>query len=252
MVDVAPLLRTLGFLESEIKVYLAALEHGPSTVIDLAGATRLSRPATYAAIEGLAARGLMSAVVVGRKRLSVAEHPDRLVQYAQRRASELGNLVSDLERALPELQLRVGGEKPIVKAFEGKEGIRAIMEDIRQTRPKAIEEIADLDAMRAVLSVDDLAPLRQELRKVGARIRGLYAGRDARADEADGRVLPESLRGFRGNVSIYGDKIALVTFAGKLHSVIVEDAALAATLRALFEVAWGQAEGLPKAARVGA
>jgi len=241
MKDAAPILRSLGFLESEVKVYLAALERGPSTVIDLAGATRLSRPATYTAIDTLAERGLMSTVVTGKKRLFTAEHPDRLLAYAQRKEAEVRERVADLTRVAQELAFRMGGERPVVKAFEGKEGIQAIIEDVRATQPKTMEEIANIDALRAVVSVEDLAPMREELKRIGCRIRGLYTGERVRptAITTDARMLPERFAKFRGNISIYGkDKIALVTFAGKFHSVIIEDAILAETLRVLFEIAW--------------
>jgi len=247
MHDITPTLRSLGLLESEVKVYLAALEGGPSTVIDLAGATRLSRPATYTAIETLTERGLMSTVQAGKKRLFAAEHPDRLLQYAKRRESELRARVADLERALPELALRVGGEKPIVKLFEGKEGIQAIAEDIRETRPQRIDEITNVDAMRTALSNEDLLPIRHELERIGTRVRGLYAGTNLRPPpNVDARALPERYCRFRGNISVTSKRIAIVTFTGKLHSIMVESEDLSDTFRTLFELAWETAKEFPK------
>lgn len=249
MHDITPTLRSLGLLESEVKVYLAALEHGPSTVIDLAGATRLSRPATYTAIDTLSTRGLMSTVQAGKKRLFSAEHPDRLLQYAKRRQSELTERVADLERALPDLALRVGGEKPIVKSFEGKEGIQAIIEDIRESRPQRIDEITNVDAMRAVLAQGELAPIRMELERIGTKVRGLYAGTNLRPSQnTEARVLPERLRHFKGNISVSGKRIAIITFTGKLHSIMIESEDLADTLRTLFDLAWETAREFPKPA----
>lgn len=247
MHDITPTLRSLGLLESEVKVYLAALEGGPSTVIDLASATRLSRPATYTAIETLTERGLMSTVQAGKKRLFSAEHPDRLLQYAKRRESELAERVADLERALPDLALRVGGEKPIVKSFEGKEGIQAIIEDIREARPQRIDEITNVDAMRTVLAQGELQPIRLELERIGTRVRGLYAGSNLRpSPNTDARVLPERLRRFKGNISVSGKRIAIITFTGKLHSIMIESEDLADTLRTLFDLAWETAKEFPK------
>ena len=243
MNDIAPTLRALGLLESEVKVYLTTLERGPSTVIDIASATRLSRPATYTAIEALAERGLMSTVVAGKKRLYAAEHPDRLLQYAKRKQAEFNARLADLERGVPELALRVGGERPIVKSFEGKEGILAIIEDVRATRPKTMEEIANIDAMRAVLPLDDLKPMREDLKRFGTTVRGLYVGTNVRPERfTDARILPTEFARFTGDVFIYGSKVALVTFSGTFHSVIIEDAAISGTLRTLFEVAWAKAK----------
>jgi sugar-specific transcriptional regulator TrmB len=189
MRDVAPILRSLGLLESEVKVYLAALECGPSTVIDLAKATRLSRPATYAAIAALGERGIMSTVTAGKRRLFAAEHPDRLLHYARTREAELHGQVEDLSRALPELALRIGGARPVVKSFEGKEGIQAIIEDIARTRPKTMEEITDVDAMRTVVDPEELKPMREELVRIG-RTPGATPEMPPRAPITDAMNVP--------------------------------------------------------------
>lgn len=249
MRDIAPTLKALGILDSEVKVYLAALELGPSTVIEIAKSTRLSRPATYTAIAALQDRGLMSTVQKGKRRLFASEHPDRLLQYAKRKEHELVERISDLERTLPELALRVGGEKPVVKSFEGTEGVHAIIDDFRQSHPPHIEEIANIDAMLAVVSREDLAPLRRELANISAKVRGLYVGSNMRPSaHVEARVLPEPYRHFHGNVSIYVNKVALVTFTGKLHSVIIENEAIAQTMRTLFEIAWISAKAFPQPA----
>ena len=246
MHDITPTLRSLGLLESEVKVYLAALERGPSTVIDIADGPKLSRPATYTAIDTLTARGLMSTVQMGKRRLFAEEHPDRLLEYAKRRESELAERIADLQRALPELALRVGGDKPIVKVFEGKEGIHAIIEDLKQSQPKTLDEITNVSAMLTVLTVSDLAPLRAELQKIGARIRGLYVGPAGSSPISDARMLPAPFLQFKGDIEIYGDKVAFITFAGALHSVIIENAVIAQTVRTLFDLAWETAKAFPK------
>lgn len=234
-----PILRSLGLLESEIKTYLTALECGASTVVELAKVTGLSRQATYSAIETLTARSLMTSAVYGKKKLFAAERPEKLLAYAHRREAEMREVVRDLERSLPALNLAAGGEKPVVKVYEGKEGILAIMDEIRRAKPKEMFEITDLDAMYAILSQKDLLPLRTELKELGILVKGLYAGTPSQPIvNVDRRMLPAAAAGFKANLAVYGDKIALVTFEGKMVSVIIESKALAATLRILFALAF--------------
>lgn len=245
--NIPDILRSFGLLESEVKVYLAALELGPATVIDIAKATGLSRPATYTAIDALVERGLMSAVTRGKKRLFAAEHPDRLFQYGKRKEHELAERLSDLEHAIPVLALRMGGERPIVKAYEGKEGIIAIIEGISNARPTRIDEITNVDAMQAVIVDEERKPIVSEVQRVGTRVRGLYAGANVRkAAHAEKRVLPEEFSHFKGSITIAGSLVALVTFSGKLHSVLIESVEVADTLRTLFELAWRQAKEFPE------
>lgn len=239
MKDIKPILRALGLLDSEVKTYLKALEKGPSTVLELAQASKLSRQATYTAIQALTRRGLVSSAEHGKKHLYAAEHPDKLLTYSERRVSDLKEKLDDLRRALPELELRVGGEKPVVKVFEGKEGIRAIIDDMRATHAKHSEEITDLEAMARVLTPKDLKPMREELRKIGAHIRGLYAGEFSATPVSSERYpVPKDRHGFKSNIGIYGDKIAMVTFEGKMYSIIIESKALTKALRVLFEFAF--------------
>jgi len=68
MKDITPILKSLGLLDSEVKTYLASLENGPETVLDLAKLTKLSRQAVYSAIDALTERGLMSSALRGKKR----------------------------------------------------------------------------------------------------------------------------------------------------------------------------------------
>ena len=239
MKDITPILRSLGLLDSEIKTYLAALEKGPQTVIDLSNQTKLSRQATYVAIDALTERGLMSSALRGKKRFFAAEHPDKLLVYAKRHETDMQERVKDLERSLPELELQIGGERPIVKVFEGKEGIRAFMADMNLSKAKEFLEMTDLDAMRATLSSQDLKPLRDETVRLGGHVKGIYGGKlGPAAVSAERYVLPPDKSGFKTNLAIYQDKMVIVSFEGKIHTIMIEHAAIAKTLRILFELAF--------------
>ena len=114
MSDIRTILTSLGLLESEVKTYLAALGLGPSTVIALSKATKLSRQAIYDALSALVEHGIMSSVLKGKKRHYLAEHPDTLLAYAKKRKSDLGVQVKNLKRLVPILTLHLGGDRPVV------------------------------------------------------------------------------------------------------------------------------------------
>lgn len=242
MQDLHRTFKALGLLESEVKTYLSALEHGASSVIDLSKRTGLSRPATYSAIESLTERGLFSSVLRGKKRVYAAEHPSKLIAYARRREGEIHEHIKDLERSVQELELMQGGERPTVKLFEGKEGAHTVITDQVETKARIVDEIADLDSLYATLSLEDLNPLREKLRAAGTKVRGLYSGKPSEtAVSVDRYALPKEYGQFKSNISVYGNKIALVTFEGKMHSIIIESSALAKTLRILFDLAFKKA-----------
>jgi sugar-specific transcriptional regulator TrmB len=249
MKDITPILRSLGLLESETKAYLAALEKGPQTATDLSKASGLSRQATYDAVEALTKRGLMSSVLHGKKRFFSAEHPSKLLAYAKRYRSEVDEKVGDLERALPELELQTGGERPIVKVFEGKEGIRAVLEELVRSKAHSehVDEITDLKALYSVVDLKDLKPYRELAADKHTHIRTLYSG-DLRGSV--GKVhrieLPAEFSDFKTNLTIYKRYIYLATFEGKIYSILIESPALAKTIRILYELAFKEAEGRTK------
>ncbi len=238
MKDIAPILRLLGLLESESKTYLTALQQGPQTALDLTKKTGLSRQAVYVAIETLSERGLMSSVLRGKKRFYAAEDPEKLLAYAKRREAEMHDQVAGLERSLPELNLQIGGERPSVRVFEGKEGIRAIIEEMAISKPKELVEIGDLDAMYSILKPEDLEPLTKVLEKGKTLVKGIYTGKQKRSPpNVERYFLPKEFNEFRSNVAIYGNTIVMITFEGKMYSVIIESAPLAKVLKILHQLA---------------
>lgn len=238
MKDISPILQSLGLLDSEIKTYLAALENGPGTVVELTKTTHLSRQATYVAIETLSGRGLMSNALRGKKRLYAAEPPGKLLTYAKRKDVETHERVKDLEAMIPELELRTGGERPVVRMFQGKEGVMEIVQDMLHNNGEESFEMTDLDAMYNVLSPDDLQAMRNEVKKAGVKIRGLYWGTVRGQNVPLERIfLPKRYSDFKTNIGVYGNRVALVTFEGKMHSVIIESETLAKAMRLLFNLA---------------
>ncbi len=237
------ILRSLGFSESEAIVYLISLEMGQASVQDLAKAAGVSRVTTYAVIESLTERGLMSSLEKGKKKLFVAESPERLVSFVQGKMKRTEATLRELESSLGELKLLQKGEKPVVKFFEGTEALRAIEEDVRMVKPKETIEFSNLDRFEALSPPSDRQEFFKDIRKWKHRRRSIYmtAELDLAEKASQGheiQVLAPGKNDFFGDIYVYGNKIALVTLRGKLISVLIESEDLAETFRALFELAW--------------
>jgi len=244
MKDIGKILRSLGLNESEINTYLAALKQGASTVVELTKHTRLSRQAIYLAIESMTERGLMSSVMSGKKRLFTAEPPYKLLAYAKRKEVEMKEEINDLEKSLPELELQLGGERPIVQMYEGKEGIRAFLEEVKKVRPKKITEVADFAAVQKAMSFEDLAPYQKEVSKHHATIKGIYTGKALRPStvEMERISLPENSPHFSANITVFGDRVGFVSLEGKPYSVIIENKSIAKTMEHVLDLAYEEAK----------
>jgi sugar-specific transcriptional regulator TrmB len=242
MPDVSQLLRSLGLLESEVKTYLASLARGPLPASELSRVAALSRQSTYSAIDGLEQRGLMTRVERDGMMIFNAEPPSKLLEYAKRHEMDISSRVKDLEGALPDLELQTGCNRPVVKFFEGKEGIRALHEEVlrEDCGVMHVDELTDREAMRKVITIDDLEPLRRDAATRETTSLGLYAG-DLFLPNAGIRseryVLPEEMWGFNSQIQVIREKTVFMTFGGKVHSIIIEDLSIANALRNLFRLA---------------
>ncbi|MBI2644792.1 hypothetical protein HYW94_01270 [Candidatus Uhrbacteria bacterium] len=247
MYNITPVLQSLGFLDSEIKTYLSALEHGPGTVLDLTKKTHFSRQATYAVIESLTKRGLMSSVLRGKKKYFVAEDPEKLLAYAERREVDIKEKVGDLKRALPELKLKASGDRPVIRLYEGKESVLAVLNDLADHRFKEgnviLYEIEDIDTLFNAIDHKDFIPVLQKLKRFNIKAKGFYQG-TPRGKTLDSirYFLPPDVPKFKTSVTMYGNKIIFHTFEGKINTIVIESQSLANTLRVLFELGFKAGE----------
>jgi sugar-specific transcriptional regulator TrmB len=125
-------LQKLGLNEKEIKVYLGLLEHGAISVRGLAELIDLNRGSTYDTLKRLQEKGLVSYYHHKTKQKYVAEDPEKLVKLTQEKEDELKATKKELKKLIPELKSLhdKGEDAPVTKFYEGKEGVRFILEDI--------------------------------------------------------------------------------------------------------------------------
>lgn len=119
------ILAKLGLKHPEDKIYLALLDSHRASVAQLARETDTERPTVYRALPSLISKGLVGKVNIGKRIMYVAENPITLSSFAD-------ELKSNLEEMLPELIRRYDGskKKPIVKYFEGKDGIKHVYDEM--------------------------------------------------------------------------------------------------------------------------
>lgn len=126
------ILKKLGLSDKDIIIYKKLLEHGASSVRDLALVSGLNRGTAYDVLKKLQDIGLVSYYHENTKQNFVAEDPDKIHKLLKAREQELHEAEAKLKDLIPELKSLqdVGGEKPVTKFYAGKNGIKFILEDI--------------------------------------------------------------------------------------------------------------------------
>lgn len=244
MVGLREILETVGLSAKEAQVYLASLELGGGTVSDLAKKSRVPRTTIYAIIEPLLSKGLLSFYIKKKRRYFVPENPEKLAQASQEKHTTL-------VKALPQLKAlyNAPAEKPQIRFYEGREGIKAILSDIlEEKRPfYAVTSIEDMtkileeyftnfiqERIRRHLPVKLLTCTSQESLKLKAKDEG---------ELRQTRFVPEECREggckFQTANYIYGKKVAMISLGGKTPwGIIIEDPAIAETQKMYFEFMW--------------
>ncbi len=237
-------LERFGLSDKEAKTYLAVLELGSASAQEIAHRAGLKRPTAYFAMEKLSQLGLMSTFQRGKKQYFAAESPERLISLITERKKKTQALEEEMREIVPDLNnlFHLAGEKPRVHFFEGKDGIKAIQNDILKSKAKNIEEIYPKDEFVKLFSAEERKEYitKRKLKKI--KIRAIYSSTERIALAKDPFVKTKHLASGKFPISadivIYGDKIAIATYKGKLMGAIIESKEIAETLRLIFNLAW--------------
>ncbi len=238
-VDFLKLLTELGLTPTETRVYLSSLKLGPTSVQEIAKRAKLSRTATYEVIAALQERGLMSTFDRGKKKFFTAEEPERAVAYFKSRAAVLEERIDLFSRSITEMKMLAGGERPVVRFFEGREAVYALFSDLVSTHPQELLELSNVDVVYESMDQSILLDARKTLDDSRVKIKLLHRGdpRNPRKNAEYCRLLPE-FGEFKGEIWIYEDRVAFVEFVGKMVTVIIESKTFADMARVLFNAAW--------------
>lgn len=133
--DTKPL-KQIGLSENEIKVYLELLKEDNAPASEIAQKCGINRSLTYEILDGLCKRGLVGFFEQNKLKYFKAVHPSKLL-------SILKEYESNIQTILPKLLsfTKSPKKKYSVELFEGKEGLKTIMQDVLTTNPKIFVDI---------------------------------------------------------------------------------------------------------------
>lgn len=234
------LLEALGVGEKSAALYLAGLALGTTSVQQLARKAGVKRPTAYLHLDELIKLGLFELIPAGKRTYYRAADPDAVVTRLS------GNL--DIVKAeLPKLaMLRTNTMgRPQAQIIEGVEGIRQIY-----------TEMKGANSLRAWSNVgevygpyhDTYMELAENIKENGVNTREIiaktkesrrYARLIARIAGPSYSARTATVEGLENDAIIYGNVVALFRLIGLDQFVVrIEDASIADSMRALFEMAW--------------
>lgn len=238
MSDLNQTLITLGLSDKEVKVYLACLELGSATIQEIATKAGIKRTSIYNFLDEMKGKGLVSEIKQSGRVMIIAEDPNTLVQRMETQ-------MRDLQTVLPDLMgiFNRPGNKPKVKYYQGLEGLKKIYQDTLETK-ETIYAFGDYEDLMTTMDPDYMWAYADERARRGIGIftiakKGEWATKAMKRNKAQKREmkLVDKVE-FDTEVNIYGNKVALLSFHRPYAGVIIEDRAIAETMKSIWKLVW--------------
>lgn len=243
------ILMRLGLSKDESWVYLALLDGGPQAAADLLKRKiPMKRGLLYKVLDRLIERGLVTEQKGKGKAQFVPQPPDMLMALMEERESEIRHSRESLSAALPQLKSKynLSTERPIVRSFEGVEGLRKMYEDKIESGAKELLFVrtARSESYRETFGTWFGNYLKRQT-AAGIKIRALtvddeYTNHDPEVDAARNVtriwLRPEDYTA-PVQVETYGDKVTIHSFGKEIFGVMIESAPIATAIREIINLA---------------
>lgn len=239
-------LRKAGLTESQARGYLALIQHGQLTPVELAEKTGESRTNGYMICEKLASLGLATKKD-GQKAVYAPNHPSAIESLAERRRKAVQRNEQDVKNNIGNLidYYYEQRDTPGVTTETGRAGIEKVYSAI-------LRDERDLEILRSphdsgYMSSEFYADYQQKRAKLGIKTK-LIATDTPRSrakqtpgyDESRGIVqrtwMKESQYNARVEWSVYGDKVSAITFGEQPIALTIHSKEIAESMRQIFSL----------------
>ncbi|MBT3538569.1 hypothetical protein HOF40_04895 [Candidatus Parcubacteria bacterium] len=254
------IINKLGLEKTEAAVYTALLELGPSSVTEITKKAGVTRTLGYHVLEKLGWEGLVDeSSGKNKKKIYVAQHPQQLVRYLNRKEKSWQKKVTQAKELLPDLvSLYKIGDKPTVRYQEGTRGVISLFEESLESKSEIIS-VLDVESWKTSEFWDWAKNYNRERNKKKIKERILIldtlAGRDWVKNYKGSRtftvykwIKPNDaikLLQFGGELNVYDNKVMIAILEeSKKMGIIIESAILANIIKAMYELVWDNAESV--------
>lgn len=237
-------LEKIGLSGKEIKIYLASLKLGPAPVRKVALESGINRGTAYDILKALIGLGLISYYHQDKKQYFIAENPARLNDVLEQKQQQLEKIKDDVAEIIPQLKSIYDNAdaKPVVKFYDGQNGMKTILIDVLSTCQKGKEKEYYVYSSSTIKSClyevyPDFSTDRIK-EKIKVKVISIGPGGETRGlDERKWLTKKESAPTY---TLIYPSKVAMISVDSNNNpiGVIIEDFNIYKTQKMIFEFIW--------------
>lgn len=250
---ILPTLESAGLNHHEACVYLTLLIDGQRSASDVARKSRAPRTTIRSILDRLCEKGVVDKIYRGNVQYYSCLPASALVRAIERDIAERKRNIDRVRTAVPLVEsLRTtGGHIPVVRYFEGEQGVMEALHHSLISGSKEILFLTSYDFFRtkAVRAYDVEEYLPDRVRR-GIRMRVLgeknqeasYWKMRSKKELREHRFLSRGAV-LPGNFWIYGKYVLYFSANnGEFIAVLTESSVMAATMRTMFEELWKNAK----------
>lgn len=241
-------LHNLGLSENQSKVYLACLQLGRASVLQIAQYSNLKRPSVYLLLDDLQNQGLVTKTQTHNKTKYQAESPTLLIKKLEQQHSLATSILPSLQALY-----NVDPEKPTIKIAEGINGVRSVYNTIFDyMKIHKNEELLIFGALKdatyffASEVIDyfytTLGQTKNHIRELGnndPETRKYFRSSQRLNQNHDIRFIQSVDGAFsQADNMLFGNTLVIFSVKEKIFATTIQSTSIAITYRSLFNMAW--------------
>ena len=243
MVNIENSLEYIGLKPKEAQIYLALLEIGEASVVQIAKKAGIKRTTVYNILPDFISRGIVNTTVKKKRKVYFVEDPRSL-------KNDIREKENAIDRMMPELLAiqNILPSKPRITFYEGVGGMKDLYQD-------TLESSKEGDVILSFTGLTDFLKLMPQeyndyyiKERVRRKLRIHIIASKSPMAEMWQRTALQELReikiienpqfGFNADMEIYANKVALISYRENFMGVIIESKEINQMQRAAFELMW--------------
>lgn len=238
------ILKKLNLNDKEINIYLKLLEYGPLSIRNLAELANLNRGTTYEILKKLQEKNLINFYRKDKHQKFVAEDPRNLIKLVEQKEKEIKIAKEKVNHLIPLLKSiqNKSDNKPISKFYEGKNGIKIILEDLLDTvTNKEAQEYFVYSATKGSDDVIKAYPnFTKDRIKRGIKVKAISLAQGGNLNGLDERRWLGTNQGSATYILIYAGKCAFISrdLNEQPVGIIIENQNIYETQKTIFLELW--------------
>ncbi len=233
-------LREFGLNNKEVKVYLALLQLGTSKVNNIAKKAKILRETTYFILNSLINKGLVSYVLKSGIKYFEAAPPTKFKSILKEKENNINKVLKELESIRKNTI-----KKPKLELYEGKQGLKTILDEIIRTR-KTFYAYANYDIFKLLKYYFPNFVRKRIKKRIYAKIiqektkKLIKMKNKLKETHSELRFSPIK---FKSNTFIFGDNVAILTMKKENPiGILIHNKDIARTQKQVFNILWRQSK----------